>query len=1015
MTAPASPEEERRAVLRFAIENGRADIVSRALDEEKKDPDGNLDALLSAELDDSKSSALHMACRAGNVDIIRVLLLRGGRADLRDSKGSSPYEVAASDSPANKFPAIRSAFEAELFTRCANGATDSALQIISGGLDIHTCEQAGYSPVAWAQLFEQHDTVQRLLDISQSIPSTPASGAGVAPSQETDQSLSTSCDAVTSHLSKDSLDASHQHSTAVESHACSEVAPLQQASVDKGAEQFATPWPTGDVPCDDLSLLWPPVHHARLGKLAEPAANQNQEEDKLNKGSVLTKLTSDVTLVVVLASGATVLENSGLVQSLEHGLHLLVQQLRADQRVERSNQEDLEWGVPLVTPVFQGLGTFSDVDMYQPVDESEEQGPATALSSGTCETLMIRFSLDTELVAVPGGFQLTILPQDATQNGGAGQAVIRGHSCSALKMGLEALKQLLHHAPLIQSAHQLVLPWMVVEDVLPGGFPGLLVDVWKLPWVEISSLIEAMKKWRIWCVYVPLPEMCNQGLASFRRRHADILRDILKVRTACEVAGIEVIPIITAGPNQAPLARLQQTLAQFQGVQQIAVRIKKEALGDNNGNACVRLEDLHKLAVSAGIRSVVGGTISLWMPMHDADLVQQVQAWLCKRSGILCGSQDRHRFNVVLETSGYEGELQRARASICMLAAYGIPSHVFITSSCTHSIPATEQPCVPPFVWPGRHISDRAEAISAISTQTVNMGAKGLIMEIPVYGAPWCRAEVGLLSSWCRLSVFIAAGLLHNPAAAQRALGDMAVLSQDSMQDHQANGSCTLPKAHLGSLLAVHLLNVRGRHWTSSNELRMFSGADHALAIWDTMPVDGPPLKLLPQLHATLGGRILIAQKTSQQKVVADLNLWWKHLTHRRQLLREICATNGVDFDRSILDQALLGVEWLRYASRFLLLLVKHAHVTLESEADWMQVRKYIAKLPPTKVSDVRNGFLLLLRQMSPSEGEGMDSQDADEQIWAPELQVAETLWTAGLKLGAALDLEPWVGLASRD
>lgn len=158
MAAP-TPAEERRQVLHYAAGNGRADIVSLAIEQETAD-DGNVISLLSSQ--DEKGTALHEACRNGHVDVVRLLLLRGAPPDVHDANGKAPFQVALAECPAAKFDQLRAAFEAELFKRCATGDTAGAESLARGGLDLKEATQAGYSPWAWASLFDATATAERM-------------------------------------------------------------------------------------------------------------------------------------------------------------------------------------------------------------------------------------------------------------------------------------------------------------------------------------------------------------------------------------------------------------------------------------------------------------------------------------------------------------------------------------------------------------------------------------------------------------------------------------------------------------------------------------------------------------------------------------------------------------------------------------------------------------------------------------------------------------------------------------
>ncbi|CAK0850434.1 unnamed protein product [Prorocentrum cordatum] len=153
-----------REVLIWAATNARSDVLAHALDEERKDPDGDVAELLAAQPvvpgeQQPKGTALHVACRAGHVDIVRLLLLRNAPLGVCDHQRKTPYEAAVEGAPTAKLAQVRGAFEAELFKRAAggdvSGAEAIARALMAGGVDVSSCDQGGYTPVAWAELFRR--------------------------------------------------------------------------------------------------------------------------------------------------------------------------------------------------------------------------------------------------------------------------------------------------------------------------------------------------------------------------------------------------------------------------------------------------------------------------------------------------------------------------------------------------------------------------------------------------------------------------------------------------------------------------------------------------------------------------------------------------------------------------------------------------------------------------------------------------------------------------------------------
>merc|ERR1712224_249552 len=111
--------------------------------------------------------------------------------------------------------------------------------------------------------------------------------------------------------------------------------------------------------------------------------------------------------------------------------------------------------------------------------------------------------------------------------------------------------------------------------------------------------------------------------------------------------------------------------------------------------------------------------------------------------------------------------------------------------------------------------------------------------------------------------------------------------------------------------------------------------------------------------------------------IIAALNDWYQQLHDRRQRLRGALATttsqaghswaakaSPLGHAQSLLEASLLSIEWLRFACRLLLLLVKHTGYmsqVAEGGTAWEEhlaaLQKIVAELPPAKCSDIRNGF----------------------------------------------------------
>merc|ERR1719476_757936 len=106
----------------------------------------------------------------------------------------------------------------------------------------------------------------------------------------------------------------------------------------------------------------------------------------------------------------------------------------------------------------------------------------------------------------------------------------------------------------------------------------------------------------------------------------------------------------------------------------------------------------------------------------------------------------------------------------------------------------------------------------------------------------------------------------------------------------------------------------------------------------------------------------------------------------------------------------LIGVEWLRYACRLLLLCKKYAPPERGCRGD---IREALRCMPLGKQSDSRNKFLSLLEQTHIG-GAALRARPGTEEFGTemgtnlPDAEGAAALWRGGLRLGALLDLEPW-------
>ncbi|CAJ1337145.1 unnamed protein product [Effrenium voratum] len=279
-------------------------------------------------------------------------------------------------------------------------------------------------------------------------------------------------------------------------------------------------------------------------------------------------------------------------------------------------------------------------------------------------------------------------------------------------------------------------------------------------------------------------------------------------------------------------------------------------------------------------------------------------------------------------------------------AAYGLSVGILMRSSSM----------LPLHIWhpqSGRASVRATKMWHKVETLSQVHGFGDAVVEVPVFGAPWAGSGTAWRPSWCLLSGFLAAGL-----------------------------SAPAPGARLLQLLAAQIFG------DASTEL--------ARELWDA-PAPAEHADFARSLLALLTGEL------SQVETKAA-NAWYAHLSERRQNLRRFEATAKLPDvpAAAILASALVGIEWLRYACRVLLLVAKHSALSSLSS---------LQALPPAKGSDVRNGFLALLHRtvhgiVDLPEGWWEETEDSDK---ATEGHLA--LWSGGLRLGAALDLQPWRSL----
>eukprot|EP00931_Biecheleriopsis_adriatica_P117093 TRINITY_DN92645_c0_g1_i1.p1 TRINITY_DN92645_c0_g1~~TRINITY_DN92645_c0_g1_i1.p1 ORF type:complete len:943 (+),score=197.60 TRINITY_DN92645_c0_g1_i1:115-2829(+) len=901
-----------------------------ALEQEGADPDGDVLGLLSAQLEPAKGTALHEACRAGNVDVVRLLLLRGAPADLRDAQGKAAFEVASAECPAQKFGAVRAAFEAELFKRCASGDTAGAEALAYGGLDL-ACEQAGYSPWAWANLFEQTATAQRIEDIA----------SGRVEAREAEQVPN-----------GDSGPATVQEEQPVK----------EEARPKRRFRQGSDP----------QLLIWPPCRAHRW---------PSEASEEIPKLLLIFGRTSPLQVhlpALGLPAAAAVLRY--LAACLE-----LV-----------SAEGTAAFGAQLLVPVAR-----CPPSALLPHDL--KASPADGEDGYQPDNLVLPSAIDLCLDAsmATGTFRLKL-----TGSSTSGHVEIAGADAVALRLGIGQLRQLLllHGQPASQG---LCLPAVCLQATASQG-SAVYLDIWKLPAEEQDLTLGHLLRWRIEQIWIPLPVgLLGSCAGQLAGRKAEFLRRIFQARLVCDEGGAELVPLVTE-PWQAAPELLVEFLAQFQGCRQLGLRLAK--------TATQQVTQMRHLAALAGLGC---STLVGCIPMEDAHLVEDVCQLVVKSAG---HGALAPRIALLLERSeaSDEAEDEDFLDAVGLAAAYGVPVGTMVRASSASAPPL--------YVWHRQGIEARAVCLARLCRAAHAAGGDAgacCVVEVPLFAAPWCGAGTAWPSSWCSLTAFLAAGITRQPDVALSHLG----LGQAS-----SGGS-----GRLAELLQGQLLRPAPPGESSSSRAAM------AKALWDSPSAasDAMSTALMESLLGLLGGRApVLGNVRERDAVVVAANAWYAQLTERRQALRAFCPGTApaaqlapeasMPEAHAMLAAALVGLEWLRFACRLLLLLAKHAPErktrTADAESNESQLqelREGMKALPPTKGSDVRNGFLALVhRTVSgavdlPETGWWEDADDAVSPAFGSSAAAdarrlaAEALWSGGLRLGAALDLQPWASLAS--
>mmetsp|Transcript_36457 Transcript_36457/g.66796 ORF Transcript_36457/g.66796 Transcript_36457/m.66796 type:complete len:920 (-) Transcript_36457:15-2774(-) len=914
MAEEKTPKAERRDVLLFAAANGRSDLISYAIEEERKDSEGDVSDLLSARQPESNMTALHLACQGGFVDVVRVLLNRNAPADLLDASGCTAHDIAKKSKSAS---ALIGAFEAELFKRVASGDSNGTAALLLGRVSPN-CQQGGSSLCAWAELFEQTELATKITQIINGEITADA----LLPRQadnELAQSGPHPEEGAVEVVEKDEL----------------QVSPEEMEKWSSWREKALTVFP----------LLWPP---ATVCTPCGEAGSCTLPIQRVLKVQVPGELT---------AAGC---------EELMQALSATVSSCIAGYRLPALNGE--LHVVPYLDTAMVDAGSSPRVFFF--------------LES---QTLPQR------------AFQISLFPGTA----GDGHIEIAASGLPGFRLAMDALRQLLvHHGELDASRGVVSMPAGTLEEGSETTrAAALYLDVWELQTEGALAALKLMQSWRVGQLFVPVPA---DDLAGGSNAARTLL--LVQLRKACVAAGVELIPVLHIS-LQSALAldsnegresnqQLFELLPVFGPLRSLGVRVKANPPnGEQHGGHPAHEDQL--LSALSKIRKVGlrHGTANLacWLSVNSLPFLRR----FCNR--VSTGSA-RGRTTVVLEVDMQRGPgncLSSPVSSIGPAAltcrSYGLPHLVFASAGTAAS---TER--LPAVVWPGEGVRAHASSIGSVLSASQEACARGTIVEVPVHTSPWCGPGTRFSSSWCALTALFGSSLTDPDSV-------LAVLDDPERQTTERGGS-------LGQLLAAHMLEAPcGR-----TEVLAVAPA-FARLLWDS-PVQarsasgGPSARFLPTLLQLLQGRIQGCDAKPQ--LVTNANAWFLHLTERQQQLlageQDLSSHAGtwVELTRSLLKMALQGVDWLRFLCRLLLIIIKHVpddQLKDPSCAGTSGMRKVMKHLPPAKCSDMRNKFLSLIEQTTGTAGSGETF-----------LSAAEALWAGGLRLGAALDLEPWAGFERR-
>ncbi|XP_033127750.1 uncharacterized protein LOC117125369 [Anneissia japonica] len=155
--------QEATETLRTAVASGRTDIVRSLIHaagecEENDEAEIKVLEVLNAKIS-GEGTALHQACKHGQADIVRTLLLFGSDPTIKDDQGKMAYDLVDT-------PKVRSAFNDAFFQAVGQNRCTLVCRLIECGLalDAIDTEGSGNTLLHWATSYSNLRMVKCLLD-----------------------------------------------------------------------------------------------------------------------------------------------------------------------------------------------------------------------------------------------------------------------------------------------------------------------------------------------------------------------------------------------------------------------------------------------------------------------------------------------------------------------------------------------------------------------------------------------------------------------------------------------------------------------------------------------------------------------------------------------------------------------------------------------------------------------------------------------------------------------------------